>query len=133
MNSGLQRAHTSNRIGFKRFGDGRKALLEPGDLWDRLQKESPKLLAEDFFVVPHWFVEQRTWLEDPSDSNSAVCNYPFLLRTRGSLNEVALQQSLQEIVRRHGVLRSVFRMRDEELIQIVLAPEKLTLRLMDLS
>jgi thioesterase domain-containing protein/acyl carrier protein len=133
MNSGLQRAHTSNRIGFKRFWDGRKALLEPEDLLDRLQKECPKLLAEDFFVVPHWFLEQRTWLEDPSDSNSAVCNYPLLLRIRGPLNEVALQQSLQEIVRRHGVLRSVFRMRDGELIQIVVPPEKLTLRLMDLS
>jgi Condensation domain len=133
MNSGLQRAHASNRIGFNRFGDGRKALLESEDLLDRLQKESPKLLAEDFFVVPHWFSEQRTWLEDPSNSNSALCNYPLLLRIRGSLNKSALQQSLQEIVRRHGVLRSVFRMRQGELIQVVVPPEKVTLLLMDLS
>jgi thioesterase domain-containing protein/acyl carrier protein len=128
MNSGLQRAQASNR-----FGDGLKALLEPEGLLGRLHKESPELLAEDVFVVPHWFLEQRTWLEDPSNSNTAVCNYPLLLRIRGSLNEVALQQSLQEIVRRHSVLRSVFRMRDGELIQIVVPPEKLTLRLMDLS
>ena len=133
MNSGLQRAHASNRIGFNRFGDGRKALLEPEDLLDRLQNERPKLLAEDFFVVPHWFLEQRTWLEDPSNSNSAFCNYPLLLRIRGSLNKSALQQSLQEIVRRHGVLRSVFRMRHGELIQVVVPPERLTLLLMDLS
>lgn len=128
MNSDLQRAHPSNR-----FGDVPKTFLEPEDLVGRLQKGSAELLAEDVFVVPHWFLEQRTWLEDPSNSNSAVCNYPLLLRIRGSLNEGALQQSLQEIVRRHEVLRSLFRTRDGELIQIVVRPDKLTLRLRDLS
>src|SRR5450755_1548074 len=128
MNSDLQRAHPSYR-----FGDVPKTFLEPEDLVGRLQKGSAELLAEDVFVVPHWFLEQRTWLEDPSNSNSAVCNYPLLLRIRGSLNEGALQQSLQEIVRRHEVLRSLFRTRDGELIQIVVRPDKLTLRLRDLS
>ena len=128
MNGGLQQAHASNRI-----GDGLKALREPEDLLGRLQKESPELLAEDVFVVPDWFLAQRTWLEDPSNSNSAVCNYPLLLRIRGPLNEGALQQSLHEIVRRHEVLRSVFRMRGGELLQIVVPPEKRTLRVRDLS
>jgi len=91
------------------------------------------LLLEDAFVVPSWFVQQTTWLEDPSNSDSAVYNYPLLFRIRGPLDEGALQQSLQEIVRRHGVFRSVFRMRDGELIQIVISPRKQTLRMIDLS
>jgi thioesterase domain-containing protein/acyl carrier protein len=127
MNSGLQRTHAADQV-----GNEIKALRKPNELLVWLQKESPASLAEDAFVVPLWFSQQRTWLEDPSNSNSAVCNYPLLLRIRGSLNEGALQQSLQEIGRRHHVLRSVFQMKDGELIQIVVPPEKLTLRLMDL-
>src|SRR6266478_7453508 len=96
--------HTANQI-----GDEINGLGNPNDLLVWLQRESPELLAEDAFVVPLWFFQQRMWLEDPSNSDSRVYNYPLLLRIRGSLKPDILQQSLQQIVRRHEVLRSVFR------------------------
>ena len=102
------------------------------DLFVWLQKENPELLVEDTFVVPLWFLQQRTWLEDPFNSDNAVYNYPLLLRIRGALNEVALQQSLQEIVRRHETLRSVFRIKEADLVQIVVPPVNLPLRIIDL-
>jgi thioesterase domain-containing protein/acyl carrier protein len=77
--------------------------------------------------VPTWFAQQKKWFEDPAGSDSPVYNYPLLLRIRGPLNEGALQQSLQEIVRRHGVLRSIFRIMDDRLIQIVVAPRQFSL------
>jgi thioesterase domain-containing protein len=110
-----------------------KTSGERGELLIQLRNENPGLLLEDAFVVPSWFVQQTTWLEDPSNSDSAAYNYPLPFRIRGPLDEGALQQSLNEIVRRHGVFRSVFRMRDGELVQMVLSPQKQTLRMIDLS
>ncbi len=128
MNSGLKQSQLTTQA-----GDGFKTSGEPGKLLFQLRNESPELLLEDAFVVPSWFVQQTRWLEDPSNSDSAVYNYPLLFRIRGPLDEGALEQSLHEIVRRHGVLRSVFRMRDEELVQIVVSSQKQTLRMIDLS
>jgi thioesterase domain-containing protein/acyl carrier protein len=110
-----------------------KTSGEPSELLFQLRNENPGLLLEDAFVVPSWFVQQTTWLEDPSNSDSAVYNYPLLFRIRGPLDEGALQKSLQEIVRRHGVFRSIFRMRDGDMVQIVVSPQKQTLRMVDLS
>ena len=109
-------------------------MAESEDLLRRLQKETSELLAVDAFVLPRWFLEQTTWLEDPSNSNFAACNYPLLLRIHGPLNEGVLQRSLQEIVRRHEVFRSIFRMKDGELIQIVVPPAgKISFRVVNLS
>ena len=128
MNSGFKRSEltTQARHGFK-------TSPEPGELLFQLRNESPGLLVEDAFVVPHWFVQQTRWLEDPSNSDSAIYNYPLLFRIRGPLDEDALKQSLHEIVRRQGVLRSLFQMRDGELVQIVVSPQKQSLRIIDLS
>ena len=128
MNSGLKQSQLTTHT-----RDGFKTLCEPSELSFQLRNESPGLLLEDAFVVPSWFIQQARWLEDPSNSDSAVYNYPLLFRIRGPLDEGALQQSLHEIVRRHGVLRSVFRMRDGELVQIVVSSQKQTLRSIDLS
>jgi thioesterase domain-containing protein/acyl carrier protein len=128
MNGGLKQSQltTQARHGFK-------TSSEPGELLFQLRNESPGLLVEDAFVVPSWFVQQTKWLEDASNSDSAIYNYPLLFRIRGPLDEGALRQSLHEIVRRHGVLRSVFQMRDGELVQIVVSPPKQSFRMIDLS
>jgi thioesterase domain-containing protein len=128
MNDGLKQSQSTAEA-----TDVFETLGEPGKLLFQLQNENPGLLLEDAFVVPSWFVQQTTWLEDPSNSDNAVYNYPLLFRIRGPLDVGALQQSLQEIVRRHGVFRSVFRMRDADLVQIVVSPQKQTLRMIDLS
>jgi thioesterase domain-containing protein/acyl carrier protein len=111
-----------------------EAVIHPDEvLLERIQIENPGLQVEDAFVVPAWFTQQKTWLEQPMSSDNALYNYPLLLRIRGPLNVAALQCSLQEIVRRQGALRSVFRVVDEELVQIVVAPAKLSFPVTDLS
>ena len=87
---------------------------------------------EDAFIVPGWFVQQTSWLKDPANSDSAVYNYPLLFAIRGRLNSEALARSLNEVVRRHQVLRSVFRTRDEDLVQIVLPPQEQSFSVVDL-
>jgi hypothetical protein len=95
--------------------------------------QNPELKPEDAFVVPAWFAQQKRWVDDPEGSHSTVFNFPLVLRIRGPLNAGALQQSLQEIIRRHGTLRSVFRVMGESLIQIVLPPQEFILPIIRLS
>ncbi len=100
---------------------------------DHLKKENPEFQIEDAFVFPEWFVEQRSWIQNHSKSDSASYNYPLLLRISGPLNQAALREAIQEIVHRHEALRSVFQMRDGQTIQIVLPSSARELPLTDLS
>lgn len=107
--------------------DGREELLSA------VRSRYPELRAEDAFVAPPWFEQQRQWIEDPAGSDSAIYNFPLFVHLRGALDEDALQQSLQEITRRHGALRSVFRIMDDKLVQIVPAPQEFHLSVTDLD
>src|SRR6266496_3636863 len=77
MNSGLKQSQLITQA-----RDGFKTLCEPSELLFQLRNENPGLQLDDAYVVPSWFVQQTTWLEDPSSSDSAVYNYPLLFRIR---------------------------------------------------
>lgn len=51
---------------------------------------------------------QRLWFLDEGYANHPINNLGFAARLRGSLSVRALEQSLQEIVRRHEALRTTF-------------------------
>ncbi|WP_375515791.1 amino acid adenylation domain-containing protein, partial [uncultured Nostoc sp.] len=64
------------------------------------------------------FAQQRFWLLDQLEPDSSAYNeYIAFLRLKGSLNIVALEQSLSEITRRHEILRTTFLTTNGELIQ----------------
>jgi len=77
--------------------------------------------------TPASFAQERLWFLHQLDSNSAYYNEPGSVRLKGTLNVVALEQSLNELVRRHETLRTTFELVEGELIQVI-APN-LTLRL----
>ncbi len=54
------------------------------------------------------FAQQRLWFLDEWQAGGAAYNIPAAVRLTGALNVTALEQSLQEIVRRHEVLRTTF-------------------------
>jgi len=91
------------------------------------------LTAEDSFAAPKWYFQQMSWVQNPWHPENVAYNYPLALRMRGPLDRSALERSLQEIVRRHQPLRSVFRIMEDRLIQIVLPPQPLPLPAADLS
>ncbi|MBV9773008.1 MAG: amino acid adenylation domain-containing protein, partial [Gemmatimonadetes bacterium] len=64
---------------------------------------------------------------------SATYNIPAPVRLRGPLDAEALRRALEEIVRRHEALRTVFRSVGGRAAQLVLAPERLALYVADLS
>jgi amino acid adenylation domain-containing protein len=84
-------------------------------------------------AVPLSFAQQRLWLVQQMDSESRVYNLPIAVRVRGALSAEALRRALDEVVRRHGALRTRFEERDGGPVQIVAAPYSLGLPLTDVS
>ncbi|MDF5728924.1 MAG: condensation domain-containing protein [Rhizonema sp. PD38] len=54
--------------------------------------------------LPLSYAQQRLWFLDQFEPNSSAYNIPIALRLGGNLNRAALQQSFQEIIRRHEAL-----------------------------
>ena len=59
-------------------------------------------------ILPLSFAQQRLWFLDQLEPNSPFYNLPEALRLTGPLDVTVLEQSLNEIARRHEVLRTTF-------------------------
>jgi amino acid adenylation domain-containing protein/FkbM family methyltransferase len=84
-------------------------------------------------ALPLSFAQQRLWFLDQLEPNSSVYNVPSGLRLKGPLEVGALEQSLNEIVRRHEALRTTFSMGEGVPVQIIAPLMRLALPLVDLS
>ncbi|HEV2733612.1 MAG TPA: condensation domain-containing protein, partial [Longimicrobiaceae bacterium] len=83
--------------------------------------------------APLSFAQQRLWLVHRMEPDSSAYNVPHALRLRGELDPDALRRSLDELVRRHEALRTVFHERDGEPVQVVGPAVPVELPLVDLS
>jgi hypothetical protein len=83
--------------------------------------------------LPVSFGQQRLWFLDRLTPNSSAYNFPVAVRMQGTLNVAALDQTLNEMRRRHEVLRSTFRMRDGEPVQVIAPFEPVASPVVDLS
>ncbi|HEY9694284.1 MAG TPA: amino acid adenylation domain-containing protein [Oculatellaceae cyanobacterium] len=69
--------------------------------------------------LPLSFAQQRLWFLDQLVPNNPFYNVPAALRLTGALNLVALEQTFNEIVRRHEVLRTNLIVVDGEPVQSI--------------
>ena len=90
-------------------------------------------MAQEVFVFPISFAQQRLWFLDQMEPESSFYNIPTAVRLTGPLNTGALKQSLNEIVRRHESLRTTFETVNGEPAQVVVPALNLSLPLIDLS
>jgi amino acid adenylation domain-containing protein len=78
------------------------------------RQAGPNLLAPPILPVPRngdlalSFAQQRLWFFDQLEPGLAAYNIPAAVRLKGPLNLSALEQSLNEIVKRHESLRTTF-------------------------
>src|SRR5438105_1760115 len=96
-------------------------------------QDTPELVAENVYVFPVTFAQQRLWFLDQLQPEAASYTVPWSIRMRGRLNTEALERGLNEIVRRHEVLRTTFCVRDEQPVQVVGSTLRVPLPLIDLS
>jgi amino acid adenylation domain-containing protein/non-ribosomal peptide synthase protein (TIGR01720 family) len=82
---------------------------------------------------PLSFAQKRLWFLDKLQPESSAYNIPAALHLTGSLNIIALQKSLNQIIQRHEVLRSSFTVVKDEPIQQVFPKLQLQLPLIDLQ
>ncbi|MCI0352635.1 MAG: condensation domain-containing protein, partial [Acidobacteriales bacterium] len=78
--------------------------------------------------LPLSFAQQRLWFLDQLQPESAVYNIPQPIRLKGALRVEALQQALDEIVKRHEVLRTTYPTVDDSPAQQINPPARVALR-----
>ncbi len=83
--------------------------------------------------LPLSFAQQRLWFIDQLAPGNSAYNIPAAVRFKGPLNVVALEQSLNEIVKRHETLRTIFAMVDGGPVQVIAPTLTMTLPVVDLQ
>jgi amino acid adenylation domain-containing protein len=82
--------------------------------------------------LPLSFAQQRLWFLDQLVPNNPFYNVPAALRLTGSLNLRALQQTFNEIVRRHEALRTTLAVVSGQPVQRIAAAFHLPINVVDL-
>jgi len=93
----------------------------------------PLKLVVDKTDVPLSFSQQQIWLLAQVAPNIPVYNEPITIRLGGPINVVALEQSFNEILRRHDALRTTFTTVAGQPVQVVSPFEVFKLPVFDLQ
>ncbi|MEL6136176.1 MAG: amino acid adenylation domain-containing protein [Cyanobacteria bacterium J06626_23] len=83
--------------------------------------------------APLSFAQQRLWFLNQMQPDLAVYNLPMAIQVEGFLDVAALTQSLNEIVRRHEVLRTQFVIESGQPMQVIGEPVPIHIQQTDLQ
>jgi amino acid adenylation domain-containing protein len=84
-------------------------------------------------ALPLSFAQQRLWFLDQLEPNNPTYNGPLAIRLSGALNVEALKRALNEIVRRHEVLRTRYVVVDDMPVQVIADEVTIEIPIEDLS
>jgi alpha-ketoglutarate-dependent taurine dioxygenase/acyl carrier protein len=114
-------------------------VAELAESIEAIAKAGQRLQAPPILPVPRdgklplSFAQQRLWLLDQLEPNNTAYNMPAALRLVGSLNIAALEQSFNEIARRHEVLRTTFTEVNGQPVQVIAPSLTLKIPIVDLQ
>jgi amino acid adenylation domain-containing protein len=83
--------------------------------------------------APLSFAQQRLWFIEQAEAGQSTYNLPVAYELTGTLDVDTLRRSLNEIVRRHDVLRTAFEMHGGEPSQVVAPTLEIELPFVDLT
>ena len=83
--------------------------------------------------LPLSFPQQRLWFLWQLKPNSPFFNMPFGIHFSGSLDITVLEQSLNEIIRRHEILRTNFTVLEKQPVQVIEPSLSLRIPIVNLS
>ena len=98
----------------------------------KLQAPPITPVARDGYL-PLSFAQQRLWFIDQLAPGNSAYNIPAAVRLEGPLNVMALERSLNEIVRRHEALRTTFTIVDGGPAQVIAPSLTMAPRVIDLQ
>ncbi|MBD1938351.1 non-ribosomal peptide synthetase [Microcoleus sp. FACHB-68] len=98
-----------------------------------LEIKTPANSSGEVFVLPTSFAQQRLWFLDQFESGNSFYNLPAAVQLKGQVNIPVLEESFQEIVRRHEVLRTAFTLEDGEPVQVIYPNVDLKLQIVDFT
>ena len=113
-------------------GAGMMAIIEAADQTEQglpasaivpVSREGPLLAS---------IAQEHFWLFDQLLPGLPLFNIPHVVSLQGPLNVAVLEQSFNEIIRRHEVLRTTFATSDGQLVQIIAPPWHMALTVRDL-
>ncbi len=84
-------------------------------------------------TFPLSFAQKRLWFLNQLEPNNPFYNIPGAVKLKGKLNIVALDQSINEIIQRHEILRTTFQTVNGQPVQVIAPSLKLTNPIIDLS
>ena len=82
-------------------------------------------------VHPLSFAQARLWFLDQLEKGNPAYNIAFAVRLQGALDVTLLEQSLNEMVQRHEILRTTFSMVDGQPVQVITSSLRLFLPVED--
>src|SRR5580698_6591657 len=95
----------------------RKQLLERASLGSVRGPEIPPRPERDF--APLSFAQHQMWVIDQMTPGNPAYNLSIAYRLSGVLDVAALEDSLNEVIKRHESLRTTFAVRDGEPLQFI--------------
>jgi len=85
------------------------------------------------FIFPASFAQQRLWFLEQLDPGKSVYHMLYVVRFDTRVDVAALEQSLNEVVRRHESLRTSFATVDGQPMQVVAKEIRIEIPVVDLS
>ncbi|HEY6801976.1 MAG TPA: amino acid adenylation domain-containing protein [Pyrinomonadaceae bacterium] len=83
--------------------------------------------------LPLSYSQQRLWFLYQLEPSTSAYNIPTAVRLRGYLDQTALARTLNEVIRRHEILRTYYGTANDKPVQFVGPPSELALELSDFS
>jgi amino acid adenylation domain-containing protein len=118
-----------------RLSPEKRALLEKrlrGEIDRKPEAQIPR--TDRYGELPASFAQMRLWFFDQLEPQSPTYNIPLAIRMSGKLDIHVFRRSLDEIARRHEVLRTSFKIgRRGQPIQIIEPPKPVELSIIDLE
>src|SRR5271165_6058488 len=84
-------------------------------------------------ALPLSFAQQRLWFLDQLEPDNPLYNIPLAVRLSGALDVESLQRALNEIIRRHEVLRTRYLVEDDLPVQVIANEVKIDVPITDLT
>jgi len=90
-------------------------------------------MSEDVYTFPISLAQRRLWFLDQLVPGNPAYNVTLPLRIQGSPDLLAVERALNEVIARHEALRTIFKLQDDEAVQVVSPPWPCDLPIVDLS